>query len=59
MKKETILELIEEAIEALNKNSGMYLYDTGYISGLIDMAYMTGLITKEEKEILKERQHNG
>ena len=59
MNKETILEIIEEAIERLNKESAMYLYDGGYISGLIDMAYMTGLITKEEKKMLKERQYNG
>ena len=55
MKKETILEFVEEEIVKVNRNNKMFMYDYAYVNGLIDMAYMTKLIDRIEKNELKER----
>ena len=50
MTKEEIIKLIENEIKDINYD----IYNIAYINGLIDMAYMTETITRQEKYALKD-----
>lgn len=50
MNKEQILKIIQDDIDRKKD-----IFDIFYIKGLIDMAYMLKVITREEERELKEK----